>query len=254
VKLVEVSFEVGNKVGGIHTVLASKARLMKELFSDYLLVGLYNPQKSPKEFEEGEVPEDIAQAAQVIEAMGGSVHYGRWLVPGKPNAVLIELGGLWDRLNDVKYKYWEWYKIDSLRSDNWFNEPILWSYAVGKFLTEYLKDRRDVVTIFHEWLSGGALLYLRKFAPHVPTIFHTHATMLGRVLANTGNDLYAMIDVTGACNVSSQSPQCYANACLSHAVNEAYHSPTSDIDCYERYNYVCKCPHPGCTKVHASLL
>jgi len=194
VKLIEVSYEVGNKVGGIHTVLASKARLMASLFSPYLLIGFYNPQKSPKEFEEAEMPEGVARVAEVLAKEGVIVHYGNWLVPGKPPAVLLELKDIWGQINDVKYKYWEWFKIDSLESDAWFNEPVLWSYAVGRFLKEYLGDAKDTAVLCHEWLSGGALLYLRKHAPHIPTIFHTHATMLGRVLANAGYNLYDLID------------------------------------------------------------
>jgi len=195
VKLIEVSYEVGNKVGGIHTVLASKAHLMVTRFSRYFLVGFYNPQKSPREFEEfDDVPEDIARVADVLAREGVALHYGQWLVQGKPPAVLLELKDIWGQINDVKYKYWEWFKIDSLESDAWFDEPLLWSYAVGRFLKEYLGDSKDTVALFHEWLSGGALLYLRKHAPHIPTIFHTHATMLGRVLANAGYDLYNLID------------------------------------------------------------
>ncbi len=194
VALIEVSYEVGNKVGGIHTVLASKAHLMQEMFQPYLLVGFYNPSKSPKEFEElSDVPDDIARVRDVLLREGIVVHYGRWLVRGKPSAVLLELKELWSRLNEIKYLYWEWYRVDSLESDSWFNEPVLWAYAAGRFLKEYIGER-SIPVIFHEWLSGGALLYLRKFAPHVPTVFHTHATMLGRVLANVGYDLYGLIE------------------------------------------------------------
>ena len=128
VKLIEVSYEVGNKVGGIHTVLASKAHLMVTRFSPYLLVGFYNPQKSPREFEESDdMPEDIARVADVLAREGVALHYGQWLVQGKPPAVLLELKDIWGQINDVKYKYWEWFKIDSLESDAWFDEPLLWS-------------------------------------------------------------------------------------------------------------------------------
>ncbi len=193
-QLVEVSFEVGNKVGGIHTVLASKSRLMKFLFRPYLAVGYYDPRKSPMEFVEESVPDEIAPAADALRELGADVRYGRWLVPGKPDVVLINPGRIMERLNEIKYYYWDWYRVDSLRSDDWFNVPVAWSYSVGIFLQKLLGERSDTVVLAHEWLSGGAVLYLRKHAPNVPTIFHTHATMLGRVLANAGYDLYGMID------------------------------------------------------------
>ncbi|HID08975.1 TPA: glycogen synthase, partial [Candidatus Micrarchaeota archaeon] len=193
-RLVEVSFEVGNKVGGIHTVLASKSRLMLSLFSPYLAVGYYDPHKSPREFVEETPPDALMSAIEAVQSLGAEVHYGSWLVPGRPKAVLINPGKLFERLNEIKYYYWDWYRVDSLRSDDWFNVPAVWSYAVGVFLHHLLASDPNAVALFHEWLSGGALLYLRRHSPATPTVFHTHATMLGRVLANSGYDLYSMID------------------------------------------------------------
>jgi len=193
VKLIEVSFEVGNKVGGIHTVLASKSRLMGALFSPYLAVGYYHARKSPREFVEATPPESLAAAMERAASRGIEVHYGHWLVPGKPPAILIHPGRLLERVNDIKYNYWDWYRIDSLRSDDWFNHPVAWAYATGIFLSELLSQDPTTVVLAHEWLSGGAILYLRRYAPHVPTIFHTHATILGRTLANAGEDLYRLI-------------------------------------------------------------
>ncbi len=189
--LVEVSFEVGNKVGGIHTVLKTKARLMQHLFPEYLLIGYYDERKSPPEFEEESPPPWLEEI--IAQVPGADFHYGTWLVPGRPRAVLVRPTGMWNQLNEIKYYYWDWYRIDSLRSDDWFNTPVLWSYVVGTFLRR-LSEEKEIAAIFHEWLSGGALLYLRKFAPHVPTVFHTHATILGRTLANAGVDIYSMID------------------------------------------------------------
>lgn len=193
-RLVEVSFEVGNKVGGIHTVLASKSRLMLSLFKPYLAVGFYDQKKSPKEFVEETPPDTMMPAIEAVQSLGAEIHYGSWLVPGRPKAVLINPGKLFERMNEIKYYYWDWYRVDSLRSDDWFNVPVVWSYAVGVFLHHLLASDPNAVAFFHEWLSGGALLYLRKHAPNIPTVFHTHATMLGRVLANSGYDLYSMVD------------------------------------------------------------
>lgn len=167
---------------------------MVSLFKPYLAVGYYDPRKSPREFVEETPPDTMMPAIEAAEAAGAEVHYGSWLVPGKPKAVLINPGKVLERLNDIKYHYWEWYGVDSLRADDWFNVPVAWGYAAGIFLEKLLRGDPGSVAIFHEWLSGAALLYLRKHAPEIPTIFHTHATMLGRVLANSGYDLYSMID------------------------------------------------------------
>ena len=54
--LFEASWEVCNKVGGIYTVVKSKAALMKEKYENYFLVGPYIKEKAEVEFEEQEVP------------------------------------------------------------------------------------------------------------------------------------------------------------------------------------------------------
>ncbi len=191
--LVEVSFEVGNKAGGIHTVLKTKARLMQRLFRDYMLVGFYDERRSPPEFEEGTPPDWLMDVFDRVD--GAEIHYGTWLVPGKPLAILIEPTGAWREVNWFKGKLWEWYGIDSLRTDadGLYNATLAWGLVVGRLLVELSRVHR-ISTIFHEWLSAPGMLYIRRHAPHVPTVFHTHATILGRTLANAGYDLYAMVD------------------------------------------------------------
>ncbi len=191
-EVIEVSFEIGNKVGGIHRVLTSKAQLMQQFFQPYLAIGFYNPEKSHLEFEEMDIPPWLEDVKGELEKEGFILHYGEWLVPGKPPAILLEPAGVWDRKNEIKYYFWEWGKVDSLRSNGWFETPAVWSYGVGKLISLLWKP--GTAAIFHEWLSGGAILYLRRHAPHIPTIFHTHATVLGRTLSNAGVEIYGMID------------------------------------------------------------
>ena len=61
--LVEVSFEAGNKVGGIWTVLTSKSSYIKKQFGDnYLAIGFYNPDQAAVEFIESTPPQYIKDA------------------------------------------------------------------------------------------------------------------------------------------------------------------------------------------------
>ncbi len=173
-------------------MLSSKAQLMQKHFDSYLAIGFYHPDRSPLEFIEEDVPPELENAQKVLEENGYGFHYGTWLVPGKPKAILIEPKEAWNRKNEIKYFYWEWGGVDSLRSDAWFDTPAVWSFGVGMLVKEIW--RRNSVVFFHEWLTGGALLYLRRNAPHVPTVFHIHATVLGRTLSNSGVDIYPMID------------------------------------------------------------
>jgi glycogen(starch) synthase len=43
-------------------------------------------------------------------------------------------------------------------------------------------------------MSGFALLYLKTINSNIGTVFTTHATMLGRSIAGSGDNLYAMLD------------------------------------------------------------
>jgi Glycogen synthase. len=56
--LVEVSYEAGNKVGGIWTVITSKSSTIKNLFGDnYLAIGFYNPSQAAIEIVESDPPD-----------------------------------------------------------------------------------------------------------------------------------------------------------------------------------------------------
>ncbi len=179
VRLVEVSFEIGNKVGGIHTVIRSKLQeILKVYKDDYLAVGFFNKEKSPLEFEPGPLPFDIP------EISGIKIYTGKWF---GANAVLIDSSGLMGMRNDIKRMLWEKHGVDSLTAGPDFDEPVVWGWAVSRFL-ESLQGRP--ILHFHEWLAGTALLCLDK---EFPTVFTTHATTAGRTIAGNGLDLYEII-------------------------------------------------------------
>jgi len=60
---------------------------------------------------------------------------------------------------------------------------------VGTRFLEKLPDKK-VVAHFHEWMAGIAALYLKMANARIPTVFTTHATMLGRTVAGNGEPLY----------------------------------------------------------------
>ncbi|OGI12155.1 hypothetical protein A3K64_02365 [Candidatus Micrarchaeota archaeon RBG_16_36_9] len=190
----EVSFEVCNKVGGIYAVLESKAARMVELYGDnYFAIGPYYPQKAITEVVKQNPPGNLVKAFAALEKEGIKCHYCKWLIEGKPNVILVEFNETLKRVNDIKTKLWEKYGVDSLGSQFDFDEPVAWSTAAGMLIEKLLTcfEGKNIVTQFHEWLSGGALLYLKD---KVPTVFMTHATMLGRTIAGSGEDLYKEID------------------------------------------------------------
>jgi len=191
----EVSFEVANKVGGIYAVLSSKASQMVQHYgSDYCTVGYYDANAAKTEFEEI-ANESFAGIFSALEKEGVKCRFGRWTVPGYPNCILVDASGLKPRANEIKRKLWEDYKIDSLRSDDWFNDPLVWSWGCGMLLEKiyHAQKLKRSVAHFHEWLAGIGMLYLKKSSAHFATVFTTHATMLGRTIAGSGGDIHKEI-------------------------------------------------------------
>lgn len=191
--LFEVSWEVCNKVGGIFTVLSSKAQQVKKYYKDgYFLVGPYFENASRSTFRADEVPEKYRAAFEEMKNLGVICHFGQWLVEGDPNVILLDFKGYLSHTHEIKQEFWDLYGIDSLQSGWDFDEPLVWSYAVG-ILMEKLRAAqagKKMVVQAHEWLAGGTVLYLHKNPHPIPTVFTTHATVLGRTLAGAGVDLY----------------------------------------------------------------
>jgi len=194
----EVSWEVCNKVGGIFTVVSSKAAKMMDYYKDnYFLVGPYFPDKAYGIFEEDIPPDTCKSLCDGLKEEGIIIHYGKWLVKGNPKVILIEFTDFTKHVNGIKKHLWDDFGIDSLNSEyHDFDEPVAWAHAVGKVIEGFknIYNTKKVVVQFHEWLTGAGLLYLKKNNVQVGKVFTTHATMLGRTLAGSGFDLYNKLD------------------------------------------------------------
>ena len=190
----EVSWETLNKVGGINTVIASKAReMVKEYGASYFLIGPYFKEKTIGQFEELAPPEYFAKVFEALKSKGVHVFFGKWLIEGEPLAILFDFDELKPYADSIKKELWDIYQIDSLGASLDFNEPVVWGYAVGKFIEEllHLMPEKKVLGHFHEWLCGSALLYLKTKKLNAATVFTTHATVLGRSLASRNFDFYS---------------------------------------------------------------
>ncbi|MDO5483299.1 MAG: alpha-glucan family phosphorylase, partial [Desulfovibrionaceae bacterium] len=193
VTLFEVSWEVCNKVGGIYTVVSSKALQAVDNFGeDYFLLGPCL-QNNPGFEETDEHIWDSLRLA--LNARNLKCRLGRWNIPGRPKAILVEFDKRYAS-NQLLYDLWKNFGVDSL-SGGWdYIEPVMFSSACGEViatiheaLVQPLGGRS--VAHFHEWMCGAGLLMLKKRAPAIGTVFTTHATMLGRALAGTGRDIYS---------------------------------------------------------------
>ncbi len=193
----EVSWEVCNKVGGIFTVLSSKARHMEKQYKNsYYLIGPYFADKVRAVFKEEPIPEHYKEMYDNLKAEGIICHFGSWLIEGEPEVILIDFNALWPKVDNIKKLLWENFQLDSLDGPQDFNEPVLWSWAVGILTDKLSKIHNDkkIVVQAHEWLSGATVLYLKKINSNVATVFTTHATTLGRTLAAHGVDFYTHLD------------------------------------------------------------
>lgn len=194
----ETSWEVCNKVGGIHTVISTKAlNIINELNTNYILIGpdvlkedILNP-----EF----IPDETLYADWKVKAVaeGLRVRTGRWNIAGKPIVILIDFTPYFGQQNEIFAGFWETYKLDSITGQWDYIEPALFGYAAGKLIesfTSFYHEHHNIIAQFHEWMTGTGILYLKKFAPWVATSFTTHATVLGRCIAGNNRPLYGKME------------------------------------------------------------
>lgn len=204
--LVEVGWEVCWQLGGIYTVLRTKAPATVDHWDDrYCLVGPYNEQTATLEFEATPLKGYFGSAVKKLQARGITVHHGRWLVTGNPRVILIDFLKHFNKLADYKYFFWKNHYIDG-GDEPEVNDPILFGYLVSEFfecLEEAIEEgipeeelpengptEFPVVAQFHEWMAGVAIPELSRRKLKVASVFHTHATLLGRYMAPSDSNLY----------------------------------------------------------------
>ncbi|MBL8859122.1 MAG: alpha-glucan family phosphorylase [Planctomycetes bacterium] len=189
--LFEVGWEVCNKVGGIHTVISTKAKtLVESLGDEYIAVGPWQL-SGASAIETFEEDASYAEFAESCRAMGVPVRIGRWKIPGTPLTILVEFSGLFEQRDTILKQLWETDKVDSIEGQWDYVEPVMFGWAAARVIEAWWKERvepegRACVAQFHEWMVGSGMLYLKSNVPAIGTVFTTHATILGRSLASTG--------------------------------------------------------------------
>jgi len=185
--LCEVAWEVCQQVGGIYTVLRSKTPAMLDHWSGrYLLVGPYNSESAAAEFEELEPHGPFAGAIDALRGQGVAVHFGRWLIPGRPCVVLLDINSARDQLNYIKYLLWEHHCISCPSHEPLLDSVLVFGHLVERFLRALCENTPPdcpLVAHFHEWMGATALPEIRRAHLPLTTVFTTHATLLGRYLA-----------------------------------------------------------------------
>lgn len=192
--LFEIAWEVANKVGGIYTVLKTKAPVTVHEYGDrYCLIGPYSYKTAPMEVESLEPPtQELRDTFNAMASHGVKYHFGRWLIEGAPYVLLFDTGSVHNKLDEWKADLWNVAGIPSPPGDNETNEAIIFGYLVAWFLGEFVVHERKnaVIAHFHEWLAGVGIALCRKRHLDCTTIFTTHATLLGRYLCAGSVDFY----------------------------------------------------------------
>lgn len=190
----ESSWEVCNKVGGIYTVLSTRAKTLQDAMKDKVIfIGpdFWKEQENPL-FVEDE-PLLTAWRKQAAED-GLSVRTGRWNIPGRPLVVLVDFQPFFAVKNDLYTEMWNDFQVDSLHAYGDYDEASMFSYAAGRVVESYyrfaLNEDSKVVYQAHEWMTGLGALYIRKHVPQIATVFTTHATSIGRSIAGNNKPLY----------------------------------------------------------------
>lgn len=190
----ETSWEVCNKVGGIYTVLSTRAKTLQEIMRDRIVfIGpdCFNGEENPYFFEDKALFNDWLAVAKHD---GLSLKIGRWNTPGTPIAFLVDFKASYADKNKFYGELWERYGVDSLHAYGDYDDSAMFSYATAKvvesFFRFYLCNCTNVIFHANEWQTGFAALALRHDVPEIATIFTTHATGIGRSIAGNNKPLY----------------------------------------------------------------
>jgi len=190
----ESSWEVCNKVGGIYTVLSSRAKTLQEEMKDHIIfIGpdFWKENESPYFKEEKSL---FAEWQWAAKEQGLTVRVGRWTVPGEPIAILVDFNPFFEQKNEIYGWLWEHYHVDSLHAYGDYDEASMFSYAaalvVESFYQQYQLQNSRVVYHANEWMCGLGALYINNKLPQIGTVFTTHATSIGRSIAGNQKPLY----------------------------------------------------------------
>lgn len=194
----ETSWEVCNKVGGIYTVLSSRAKTLAETYKDQLVFIGPDLKQATANVDFREESKLLPEWKKAATTVGLNCRIGRWMVPGEPVAILVDFKPFFEQKNAIYAKAWELFQVDSIRAYGDYDEASMFSYAAGLLVEAVLKNclqpTDQVVYQAHEWMSGLGMLFLKHHCPQVATIFTTHATSIGRSIAGNNKQLYAYFE------------------------------------------------------------
>lgn len=187
----ESSWEVCNKVGGIYTVLSTRAKTLQEEFPDKIIfIGpdCWGDKKCPFFIPDNSILKEWQKSTTL------KVKVGRWDIPGKPISILVDFTPFFAEKDSIYGNLWNYFQVDSLHAYGDYDEASMFSYAAGLVVESLYKflqlENQKVIYQANEWMCGLGALYVKKIIPEIGTIFTTHATSIGRSIAGNNKPLY----------------------------------------------------------------
>ena len=192
----EASWEVCNKVGGIYTVLSTRAKTLQNSMTDkvfFIGPDFWQDEENPLFKEDRGLLSGWRKHAEVEDNL--NIRIGRWNIPGKPIAILVDFHPFFRLKNEIYAWAWKYYQVDSLHAYGDYDEASMFSYAAGRVVESFFKFQGltpsdNVIYQAHEWMTCLGALYVQQACPSVGTIFTTHATSIGRSIAGNNKPLY----------------------------------------------------------------
>ena len=191
----ESSWEVCNKVGGIYTVLSTRANSLQKTHKDQIF--FIGPDIWKEQESTWFIPDEELYAEwrdQAFKNQNLEIRAGRWDIPGQPIVFLVKFEQFLGRQNELYARMWQDYGVDSIAAYGDYHESTMFAYATGILIENFYRfhhlESYNVVAHFNEWMLGAGALYIKKFVPKIATIFTTHATSIGRSIAGNNLPLY----------------------------------------------------------------
>uniref|UniRef100_UPI00398F315A glycogen [starch] synthase, liver isoform X1 n=1 Tax=Pristiophorus japonicus TaxID=55135 RepID=UPI00398F315A len=244
----EISWEVANKVGGIYTVIQTKAKVTADEWGEnYVLIGPYYEHNVKTQVEVFEPSNSaIRKAMDSMRYFGFQVCFGRWLIEGNPYVLLFDIGSAAWNLDRWKGEFWDACHIGMPPHDNESNDALIFGSLTALFLKELsdqFQDKPKLIAQFHEWQSGVGLILSRIRNLPIATIFTTHATLLGRYLCAGNADFYNLLDKFDVDKEAGER-QIYHRYCMERASAHCAHvfTTVSAITAVEAENMIKRKP------------
>ena len=138
--LFEVSWEVCNKVGGIHTVISTKVLSMAgEFKNNHILIG---PDVWRYDVPNPEFTEDphLFKSWRLKAAQEGlRIKVGRWNIAGNPAVILVDFTSFIPQKDQILTSFWDKFQVDSLTGQWDYIEPVLFGFTAGKVIESFVR-------------------------------------------------------------------------------------------------------------------